>query len=142
MKLFFTIFISFTLSFTVFSQGYSKKELRHKPANLIEAVEQLKKIQNDSLKQKITSISERDFLSNSRALGIWIRNKWGLWKGKKLSKYFNALGIFNPDDMSSIILTSYYRELKGLDWRLDEQIQFYINDWNNQKKKAEVEIAP
>jgi hypothetical protein len=61
--------------------------------------------------------------------GMWIRNNWCLWGGSRLSKYFNDLGIFHPDDMSSIILTSYHRYLNGEEIRLQEQIDHIKAYW-------------
>jgi hypothetical protein len=58
-----------------------------------------------------------------------MRNNWGLWRGSRLSKYFNSLGIFHPDDMSGIILTGYCRQLNGLDIRLSDQIKQYQKYW-------------
>lgn len=50
--------------------------------------------------------------------GMWIRNNWGLWRDSKLKHYFLDKGVGHPDDMSSIILTSYHRHLnnKPTDW--------------------------
>ncbi|MDA3882482.1 MAG: hypothetical protein PF481_04320 [Bacteroidales bacterium] len=123
------IIIFFTFS-TVYGQDVSKKELNYKPINLEEAVNQLKIIHQDSTKQKIMEMSEDEFLAGAHfGLGMWIRNNWGLWKGQELAKYFNSIGIYHPDDMSGIILTSYYRELHGQDWKIDEQIQYYQDYW-------------
>ena len=44
-------------------------------------------------------------------VGLWIRNEWGLWAGSRLARYFRRLGVAHPDDMSSIILTSLWREV-------------------------------
>ena len=70
-------------------------------------------------------------------LGMWIRNNWGLWKRKKLADYFNTIGVYHPDDMSGIILTSYYRELNGENWKVDNQVENYKLFWkekNNEQK--------
>tara|TARA_R110000868_G_scaffold89829_3_gene249810 strand:- start:710 stop:1093 length:384 start_codon:yes stop_codon:yes gene_type:complete len=119
-------------------QEYSRKELKYKPVNLNEAVIQLKKIHNDSIKQKILTMSEEEFVLNSHmGLGMWIRNNWGLWKRKKLADYFNTIGVYHPDDMSGIILTSYYRELNGENWKVDNQVENYKLFWkekNNEQK--------
>jgi len=37
-------------------------------------------------------------------------NTLGLVERKELVDYFNSIGTYHPDDMSGIILTSYYRE--------------------------------
>ena len=67
-------------------------------------------------------------------LGLWMRNNWSLWGGSRLSIYFNNLGIKHPDDMSGIILTSYYRYLNNHDLDLEVQISYYKEYWENAKK--------
>jgi hypothetical protein len=40
-------------------------------------------------------------------IGRALRNSLGLWEAEKfLSKCFNKIGVYHPDDMSGIILTS------------------------------------
>jgi hypothetical protein len=60
---------------------------------------------------------------------MWLRNNWGLWKGSRLSKWFNEKGIQAPDDMSGIILDSFWRHLNGKPLKLDEQIKYYQDYW-------------
>ena len=74
------------------------------PKNLDEALTQIDFNLSDSLKLEIKKKSENDFTSESHfGLGIGMRNNWRLWKGSDLSKYFNSIGIYHPDDMSGII---------------------------------------
>ncbi len=131
MRQILVLLFTFVVISTTTGQEYSKKELRYKPTTLNEAVVQLNKIHPDSLKQTILAMTEQVFLRGSHfGLGMWIRNKWGLWKGKELAKYFNSIDIYHPDDMSAIILTSYYRELKGQNWEVDQQVKYYHDFWN------------
>lgn len=112
------------------AQELTKNELNYKPVNLDEAVDQLMLIHQDSTKQKILEMSEDEFVARSHfGLGMWMRNNWGLWKGKELANYFNSIGIFHADDMSGIILTSFYRELNGEEWRVAEEVQGYQKYW-------------
>ena len=128
MKNIFLIILLFAFTST-FGQTDSKKE-NYKPINLEEAVEQLKIIHHDTIKQKILEMTEDEFLGGAHmGLGMWMRNNWGLWKGKELAKYFNSIGIYHPDDMSGIILSSYYRELHGQEWKVDEQVKYYQDFW-------------
>ena len=46
-------------------------------------------------------------------LGMQIRNKWGLWKGSRLSCYFKNKGLSHPDHMSGIILNTYSMKLNN-----------------------------
>jgi len=130
MKYYLTLTI-LLFSFLVLSgQEVSRAEMKYKPTNLEEAVIQLTKILPDTTQQKILLMTEQEFLGGSHfGLGMWIRNNWGLWRGGELAKEFKAKGIFHPDDMSGIILTSYYRQLHNQDWELDKQIKFYQDYW-------------
>jgi len=51
--------------------------------------------------------------------------------GSRLSKYFNDIGISHPDDMSGIILKSYYRRLNNLDIELKKQVDNYQKYWKD-----------
>ncbi len=120
------LFIGVLLTITLNAQN--KKN--YKPKNLEEAITQLDILFLDSTKNQIIDLSEQEFLARTHFFtGMWIRNNWGLWRGGKLAKYFNNLGIYHPDDMSSIILTSYYRHLHNQDLKVEEQIKFYQDYW-------------
>lgn len=107
----------------------------YKPNNLDEAIHQLDILFPDSTKQKISKMEEREFIGNSHlSTGMWIRNNWGLWKGGELSNFFNGLGIYHPDDMSGIILTSFYRHIRNLDYDLDNQIKYYQDYWKKEQE--------
>lgn len=100
------------------------------PKNLEDCFTQIDKILPDSIRQSILTMTEDQFSARMHmGFGMWMRNNWGLWKGSRLSKYFNAKGIYHPDDMSGIILDSYYRNLTGKDINLDDQIKHYQNYW-------------
>jgi hypothetical protein len=114
------------------AQEFSKSEIKYKPKNLNESIIQLNKIHNDSIKNEIRNMTEKEFTGNSHfGLGMWIRNNWKLWKKSELSKSFNEIVIYHPDDMSGIILTSYYRNLNEKPIELDEQVLFYKKYWEN-----------
>ena len=73
-------------------------------------------------------------------LGMWMRNNWNLWKGGKLSKYFNDLGIYHPDDMSAIIHNSYIAKLRIEDYDIKKDIEYYKDFW--QSKEIPEEGSP
>ncbi|MBC8754819.1 hypothetical protein H2O64_09065 [Kordia sp. YSTF-M3] len=101
------------------------------PKNLNEALTQIDFQLSDSLKIEIKKKSESDFIGEVHfGLGLGIRNNWRLWKGSDLSKYFNDIGIYHPDDMSSIILVSYYRKLIGIEIELEAQVAYYQEYWD------------
>lgn len=63
-------------------------------------------------------------------LGQRIRNNWGLWIGKNdLVKFFNSYEITHPDDMSLIILTSFYRKITNQNIDFEGQVQKYLDYW-------------
>lgn len=69
--------------------------------------------------------------------GQAIRNNWGLWGKRKnsLVRYFNKNGIYHPDDISSIILTSFHRKLNNKPLDLDKQVESYKDYWVKAKAK-------
>lgn len=75
---------------------------------------------------------EKACIDMHMGLGMWMRNTWGLWAGSRLGFYFADLGVFHPDDMSAIILTSFHRHLNGKPIKLDKQISVYKKYWKKQ----------
>lgn len=69
------------------------------PKNINDCIELINMQLNDSLKSVIKSWPEDEFVANVHmGYGLNLRNRWGLWGDSRLSKYFNDLGIFHPDD--------------------------------------------
>lgn len=115
------------------------------PNNLDEALELLDKELEGKERERVLSLeSEDQFLYNLHfTLGMAIRNIWNLWGvnnglSKNLYDYFIGLGIHHADDMSSIILTSLYRKIKGLSLDLEEQIRTHQNYWKEVKKEIKI----
>jgi len=130
MKKIFTLGFGIFMISLIYSQTSDKHNLKYKPQTLDEAITQLDLIFHDTVKAQILTMTEDEFLSNTHmSTGMWIRNNWGLWRGKQLAKYFNDLGIYHPDDMSGIILRSYYRHLSNKPYDLDKQIEYYKEYW-------------
>ncbi|MGV8139374.1 MAG: DUF6794 domain-containing protein [Mangrovibacterium sp.] len=105
------------------------------PTDLNDCFKQIDSFWADSIKTQVRKMTEDEFTANAHfGIGLWMRNNWRFWGGSRLSKYFNVLGVFHPDDMSGIILTSYHRYLLGQDIKLEEQISYYKDYWkkNNQ----------
>ena len=80
-------------------------------------------------RQRLKDITEDDMISFHFSRGMGIRNSWGLWRGSRLSKYFNDLGIHHPDDMSGIILKTFWCHINNKPIRLEERIAFYKEFW-------------
>jgi len=107
------------------------------PSNLQDCFKSLDKIYADSTKNKIAKLTEDEYLSRNHlfGIGVWMRNNWHLWGGSRLSKYFNQIGIYHPDDMSGIIMDSYHRYLRNEEIQLDKQVKYYQEYWKKVQNK-------
>ena len=104
------------------------------PKDLEDCFTQINSFWSDSTKTKVKNWSEEEFSTNAHfGFGMWMRNNWQLWGSSRLSKYFNELEIYHPDDMSGIILGSYHRHLNDKEIKLEEQIQHYQEYWEKSK---------
>jgi hypothetical protein len=104
------------------------------PTNLDEALDFLVKVNNyDSAIRFLKSTDEDSFVSEQHhSTGMALRNEWGLWeKESELSKWFNNIGIYHADDMSSIIMTSFHRLINTKDIDLESQVKHYIDYWDD-----------
>lgn len=105
------------------------------PKNLEDCFTQINSFWVDSTKVEMKNLTENEFSGRlHHGFGTWMRNNWRLWGGSRLSKYFNDLGVYHPDDMSGIILDSYHRYLNSKEVKLEEQIKYYQDYWENSKK--------
>lgn len=74
--------------------------------------------------------------------GMWVRNNWVRGdRDTSFTNYFHSLGIFAPDDISSIVFMSLHRVLNKKNIALDKQIGHYKKYWKritdcSDKKKS------
>lgn len=109
--------------------GLFGRKLKH-PSTLEEATTALDYFFSAEVKKYADEWSESKFTTRLHDnIGRSLRNDWELWNQSKLSKWFNQVGIDHPDDMSGIILTSYYRKRHNLPIQLTDQIQEYTKYW-------------
>jgi hypothetical protein len=107
------------------------------PQNIDDCIVQINSFWSDSIKNTVKGMTENEFTATAHmGIGMWIRNNWFLWNGSRLSVYFNTLGIYHPDDMSGIIITSYYRNLTQHDIELKSQIKKYTDYWKQQEQNT------
>lgn len=129
----FTVFILITLTFQLNAQiNCDRYDDDYIPTDLNDATNFLNCVWSDTSKVAFKNKPEIDAVSELHfGTGLYMRNNWGLWAGKNsLYHFFKSKGIFHPDDMSSIILTSFHRTLNDTDIHLDEQIAEYKKYWN------------
>ncbi len=110
-----------------------KEDKMYIPRDLDDCFIQLKKLLSPEDIEKIKNGTEDDLHKYHFGLGMQMRNGWGLWAGSRLAKWFNARGIEHPDDMSSIILVSFWRHLNQKPIELEQQVKFYQDYWNKQE---------
>ena len=104
------------------------------PKNIVAALTILDQIVDESDKKHFMEIEEDDMSGLHHTGGRFIRNNWGLWDEESpLHKWFKEThGIWHADDMSGIILTSYWRRLHDIDIDVESQAKFYLDYWKEQ----------
>ncbi len=105
-------------------------ELPEQPQSLREALDILMILPEESI-EEIRNTAEGEMFLYHMGLGRWIRNSFGLWGGSNLAQHFNENGVYHPDDMSSIILDSFWRELNNKPIRPQEKGDFYEKYWES-----------
>lgn len=80
---------------------------------------------------RITSEPESYMNNYHFSVGLTIRNNWIRQGDGKLHSYFNNLGITHPDDMSSIILNTYWCYKNSQPIELEERITLYKDYWES-----------
>lgn len=114
------------------------------PLNLTDALATLTLNLTDAKRAEMVALDEKEFVGrNHFFLGMALRNAWGLWTGSPLKDWFVNMGILHADDMSGILLHSFYRTVAGKDVDLTGQIAD-VRAWHdahppepNHKKKRE-----
>ncbi|MBW2276156.1 MAG: hypothetical protein JRF63_01620 [Deltaproteobacteria bacterium] len=105
------------------------------PANLDDALVELERILEPA---HVTEVKRRDPIEFHHGLGTALRNCWGLWAGgSDLAGWFAKQGITHPDDMSSIVLTSFHRKLGGKELDVAGQIAKHEAYWKKQREDYE-----
>lgn len=103
------------------------------PTNLEECFEELKSML--PIEDQIAIIKmENGPIRLHHGLGQWIRNNWKLWeKDSVLTKYFQTLGLHHADDMSGLILDSFWHHLRNEPLDIEGQVKHYQDFWEKNK---------
>ena len=114
------------ISFAAFGQIKNTCMKKEKPKNLTECIQMLDKNLKKEDKDYIKTLSEDEFFMESHfTIGMGIRNEWIRSGNPELVTFFLDQGVKHPDDMSAMILTSYYRHLLGKEIDIEVQISAY-----------------
>jgi hypothetical protein len=98
------------------------------PKNLDEALEILWNEKNIQFAKEAKSDNFTGALHHG--FGTGLRNGWNLWGKSPLTEWFNSVGIYHADDMSGIIMDSFWRKANGKDIDLEGQIKVYRAHWD------------
>ena len=119
-------FCMFVISFIAFGQIKNTDMKKEKPKNLTECIQMLDKTLKTEDKDYIKTLTEDEFFMESHfTIGMGIRNEWIRSGNPELVTFFLDQGVKHPDDMSAMILTSYYRHLLGKEIDFEGQISAY-----------------
>jgi len=111
------------ITFTAFGQIKNTDMKKQKPKNLTECIQMLDHILKKEDKEKAKTLTESEFLIETYfGTGMGIRNEWIRSGNPELVKFFLDQGVEHLDDMSAMILTSYYRHLLGKEIDFEGQI--------------------
>lgn len=140
------IILILLFSFTQLVRGQTEHDIPPEveiPRNLEEAHAQLMKLFPKEEIERITQMASEDEMSIYHfGAGMGIRNSWGLWHGSRLAKYFNDLGIKHADDMSGIILGTFWCRIHEQPFRLQERIEYYQAYWRATVRPPESTTTP
>ena len=119
-------FCMFVISFIAFGQIKNMNMKKEKPKTLTECIQMLDKNLKTEDKDYIKTLTEDEFFMESHfTIGMGIRNEWIRSGNPELVTFFLDQGVKHPDDMSAMILTSYYRHLLGKEIDFEGQISAY-----------------
>ena len=98
----------------IFSGAVLGAEISDIPNTIDEAHVQLEQFLSSEIRAEIDAMeSEKDMASFHFGLGMGLRNGWGLWKGGPLAQHMRELGFNHPDDMSGVILSTFWCKRHG-----------------------------
>ena len=118
------IYLLFALLVCLTSYGQTK------PEKIEESINYFEKNWTDDAKNIFKNKTESDAVTELHmTVGMWIRNSWIRKGNDSLANQFHKIGIYHPDDISTIILTSLHRKLNNKELKLKEQARHYIDYW-------------
>jgi hypothetical protein len=119
------------LSFSLVSAQEEKtknpqQEQQKIPTTLAEAHAELERVLSPQILTEIDAMpSEDGMIQYHMGLGASIRAGWGLSRGSPLAKHMQELGFDDPDEISSVILATFWCKRHGQDFRLQERTPAY-----------------
>jgi hypothetical protein len=121
----------------------ARKEEAPPPKTLEEAHQRLEQLLPEKELAKIDAMkSEDDMIEYHFGLGMGMRNSWGLWGGGPLGQHMEKLGFHHPDDMSGVILETFWCKRHKQDFRLKERAAYFDAYWKASARPPETAKDP
>lgn len=113
------------------------------PSTLAEAHEELERLLPKEELAKIDAMkSEDEMIEYHFGPGMGMRNSWGLWGDSLLAKHMHSLGFTHADDMSSVILETFWCKRHGEEFRIKERANYYKAFWKEGKWPGDDVVDP
>lgn len=124
--------ILWTILFSLVLSCTSQLKNITNPKDLEEGIKYFERTWSKYQLEEFRHKDERKALADVHfSAALWVRNNWVYGnRNKKFKMYFNNLGVFTPDDISSILFISLHRRLNGKDIELDKQVESYKKYWH------------
>ncbi len=115
-----------------FKEGSEEKAAT--PATLAEAHAQLEKQLSETDLKKIDAMKSEDQMIECHfGSGMGMRNSWGLQGDSSLETHMRGLGFIHADDMSEVILETFWCKRHAKDFRIKERVEYYKAYWAENK---------
>lgn len=113
-----------------------------KPSNLEEAINYFESNWSASEINEFKNKPENDAVSDlHHSVGTWIRNEWIRHGNEQFREYFKKIGVFHPDDISTIVFTSLHRKLNKRELNIEKQVKYFTAYWEEEfQKKNKTEL--
>ena len=129
MRLVSLLFVSLSLSLVSAQDERMKSPPQEQPkipTTLAEVHAELERILSPQRLAEIDAMpSEDGMIQYHMGLGASIRASWGLSQGSPLAKHMQELGFTDPDEISSVILATFWCKRHRQDFRLQERTPAY-----------------
>ena len=107
------------------SSGYPALDAERVPQTLDEALDTLERGLPAHALDELRASESDVVLPLQDTLGRWMRDRWGLWTDAPLARHLRELGLEHADDMSGVVLTSFWRRLHFQPLRVEAQVRWY-----------------
>jgi len=92
------------------------------PRTLGEAHDALARLVAPELVRELARRPEDEVLADGLRIGLWMREFWGLWNRGALRDHLAGLGLLHPDEMSELVLVTWWRHIHDRPLRVDEEV--------------------